>query len=286
MENELASAFAALQQTFSLLCQEVAQLEGRNLKDLWSEVVLRTEQDPTARVLWLLIATLAVSGLIFVLSVCLILFEAAVRLRKKSGPSSNSSQKLRSNSKSADDADKKLAEAIEWAEKMAPRSAIESLRAGDIQAAEKALNAQRRKQPDNVGLIMYLLACRAMRNDAQTYDSLIDEIFPKELSADDAVSRHAAEIGRLLDSARYPESKFPPPEKVFEVDAEMIGDTLGQIAELGSVKTLLDLVRMEFEMGETDQIRHLLVEILVCGTASERKLALNYANRIGRKGES
>ena len=79
---------------------------------------------------------------------------------------------------------------------------------------------------------------------------------------------------------------MPQPSTAFEIDAESLQELLGPMTEFGNVKTLLDLVRIAFEMGETDQVKSLAVEILVCGNVSERKTALNYLKRLDKAPEA
>ena len=282
MEQEFIAVLTALEQTFRVLWQEVMLVEGEFLKDQVSWVVQRIESSQSGRVLWFLIAALILAGVICVLSIGIVIYEAVTIPRKRSHfrvmPAVDISEwNTQSNTQT------KLKETIDWAQKVAPRNVIGKLKAGRINAAEKALIAERANRPDDVGLIMYLLACRAMRNDAAAYHSLIEEVFPDGLKADREVCRHAAEIGRLLAKDKYPVEEIPQPETAFEVAAELIGDTLGPITEFGSVQTLLDLIRVYFEMHDIAEIRHLIVEVLVCGTVAERRQALEYAKLINRK---
>ena len=114
----------------------------------------------------------------------------------------------------------------------------------------------------------------------------MEEIFPDGLNADKEICRHAAELGRLISPDRYPEEVVPQPSNVFEIDADSLQELLGPMTEFGNVKTLLDLVRIAFEMGEIDQVKSLAVEILVCGNVSERKMALNYLKRLDKSSEA
>ena len=286
MDFELASLVSALQQTFSYLLLEATQIEGEHLKDLWEWVVQRSEQDPSARVVWLLIVALVVFGALFVLTSGLALFELTLVSPKKPEPKSSPPKAEHQKVKDAQEQQQKLAETIAWADKVAPVSVIQHLRDGDIPGAEKVLLGKRSKQPDDIGAIIYSLACRATRNDAAAYESLVEEIFPDGLNADEEICRHAAELGRLISPDRYPEEVVPQPSTVFEIDADSLQELLGPMTEFGNVKTLLDLVRIAFEMGETDQVKSLAVEILVCGNVSERKTALNYLKRLDKAPEA
>ncbi len=283
MESELIVIVDELHRTFVYLWREISQIEGNSLKDLWAGATQRINENLSSRVLWILIAALFFSSLMFVICVGLVLADLAVHSQKKSKTTSGPRIKPRSDDGDATAADHELAKILAWADRVAPRNVIETLRAGDIDGAEKALLIEHRKQPENVGLMMYLLACCALRNDSAAYDRLVRAIFPDGLNADEEICRHAAEIGRLISPDRYPEDAIPRPNSVFEIESELIENMLGPISELSNVKTLLDLVRMDFEMGNTDHIWHLLVEIVVCGTQNERKVALNYSRRINQK---
>lgn len=286
MEFELTSLVSALQQTFSYLLLEATQIEGEHLKDLWEWVVQRSEQDPSARVVWLLIVALVFFGALFVLTSGLALFELTLVSPKKPEPKPSPPKTKHQDAKDAQEQQKKLAETIAWADKVAPVSVMQHLREGDISGAEKVLLGKRSKQPNDIGAIIYSLACRATRIDAAAYESLVEEIFPDGLNADEQICRHAAELGRLISPDRYPEEVVPQPSTVFEIDADSLQELLGPMTEFGNVKTLLDLVRIAFEMGETDQVKSLAVEILVCGNVSERKTALNYLKRLDKAPEA
>ncbi len=286
MEFELTSLVSALQQTFSYLLLEATQIEGEHLKDFWEWVVQRSEQDPSARVVWLLIVALVFFGALFVLTSGLVLFELTLVSPKKSEPKPSPPKGEYQDTKDKKEQQQKLAETIAWADKVAPVSVIQYLRDGDIAGAEKVLLGKRSKQPNDIGAMIYSLACCATRNNAAAYESLVEEIFPNGLNADEEICRHAAELGRLISPDRYPEEVVPQPSTAFEIDAESLQELLGPMTEFGNVKTLLDLVRIAFEMGETDQVKSLAVEILVCGNVSERKTALNYLKRLDKAPEA
>lgn len=282
MEAAIFSFFSALEQTFAYLWQHVVRLEGDTLIDLWASMVEQIQLNQSGRVLWFLIAALFVSGTIFLLCVSMVVFEAVAivnpkKQRAKPIGTVALDQVLEGTQTSRDIFQDNINKTISWAKDNAPRNVIEKLKSGEIESAEKALFVELKKNPKDVGLIMYLLACRALQSNPRSYDALVKIIFPLGLDADTEVCRHAAELGRLLTPGKYPTSEIPPPETTFEVEAELIGDTLGPISEFGSVQTLLDLVRVYFEMGEVDQIRHMIVEVLVCGTTEQRESALKFA---------
>lgn len=286
MENELVAFFAAVGQTFYALWQEVSLIEGDSLKEQWLWIVDRMTHERSTRILWLLISGLTCSIIIFLLSASVALYEAiAIPTRRSKArtrrPSKRSNQNLKL--KSNEESDKQLSETLSWAQKVAPRNVVGKLKAGQIDAAESELFEMHKRKPDDVGIIMYLLACRAIQHDIESYETLVNEIFPDGLKAGEAICQHAAELGRLLAEDRFPQSDIPNPESAFEVDAELIGDTLGPITEFGSVQTLLDLVRVYFDMDDVDEIRHLVVEVLVAGSAQERKSALKYAQLLRQK---
>ena len=288
MENELIAFFTATEQTFFALWQEASLLEGDSLQDQWQWIVDRIMHERSPRVLWLLISGLVLSGLLFLLSTGVIVYEAVAISFRKSKARSVQSLRLDQSAQpgTADQSSERLSETIDWARKVSPKNVIGKLKAGQIDAAEKALIEVRKSKPDDVGLTTYLLACRAIRHDIKSYESLVNEIFPNGLNADEDVCRHAAQIGRLLSEDKFPKSQIPDPESAFQVDAKLIGDTLGPVAEFGSVQTLLDLIRVYFDMDDVDEIRHLIVEVLVCGTAQQRKSALEYAKLLKRKSKS
>ncbi len=267
-----------LEQTYAYLWQQVVQLEGDSLNVLWASIVQQFQGDNAARVLWLLIATLFVSGAVFLLCVSMVVFEAITIVNpKKRRIKPIATLALDKVLESKDTSQESLTKTISWAKENAPRSVIEKLKAGEIELAEKALFAELRNNPKEVSLIMYLLACRALQSNGRTYDALVKIIFPRGLDASVEINRHAAELGRLLTPGTYPTSEIPQPETTFELEEELISDTLGPISEFGNVQTLLDLTRVYFEMGEVNQIRHMIVEVLVCGNTEQRESALKFA---------
>ncbi len=282
MENELLAGIKAIEQTFSYLWHEVSQVEGNDLRELWLSVTQQINTEQSSRVLWILIAVLSFSGTMFVVSTGLLIVEFA-RSHKRSLPAKSAPQPHQTLN-GTENKDRTLTKIKIWVDQPVPHHLIKKLQTGDIDGAEKVLIMERQKQPKSVELIIYLLACRATRNDSKQYQKLVNEIFPDGLKPDEEVSRHAVEIGRLIQTDLYPEGDIPCPETIFDIDFSRLGDALDQISEYDSVKTLLDLVRISFEVGNTDAaIRHLLVEIIVCGDSGERKLALDYCRRMNRK---
>ena len=290
MEEVLLTFFMSLEHTYLYLWQAVAatNIVSLNLEGLWAGIVTQF-QDHSGRVVWLLIAALVGSGAIFMFSMGVVLLEAVIitepkrRKFKKVPPPP---PPIHQAPKSTKEIQEQLTKTISWAKENASHSVIDKLKSGNVSAAEKELIAERIKRPKDVGLIMYMLAFRAMRNDGKSYDSLVDSIFPNGLKADTEICRHAAELGRLLSPDKYPVSEYPPPETIFEFDIELIGDTLGPISEFASVHTLLDLIRIYFEMHDFDQIRHLIVIVLVCGNTQERETAIHFAKMVAPRAHS
>ena len=59
---------------------------------------------------------------------------------------------------------------------------------------------------------------------------------------------------------------------------------MGPITEFGDVQTLLDLVRVYVDMGDEAETKHLIVEILVRGDEEQRRQAMTFKNRMGKRG--
>ena len=268
---------------FGVICNEFSQIQGGSITEQWAWVVQRYQSDQVGRSLWILILVLFTSGSIFVVSVGYGLCIRLTRSRKKHKTKSIQGTKPAANTKAYHEAVAK--NAVKAGQPSVPRTMIGKLKAGMLEEVEQALMAERKRRPEHTGLTLYLLACRAASNEPEAYQSLVSEIFSDGLDKESEVGRHAAQIGRIMFPEKYPVDKFPEPKKPFEVEANLIGDTLGPISEFGNVQTLLDLVRVYVDMKELAETKHLIVEILVRGDASQRERALEYS-RIIRKDKS
>ncbi len=280
VEQEATELAFGLGQFLELIQTEFELIEGLYLAERIEFVVQRYQSDPTARILWILIVLMLISGPVFVLSVT---FGFLVRPRRadivesepESKPDSLRTRKQRSSSP-----DKKSGHAHR---KSRPaKSMVGMLKEGRLKDVEKLLLEEHRKQPTDATTVMYLLACRAAA-DSASYDKLISELFSQGLDSSVPICLHAAEIGRLLQPDNYPLSRFPEPERPFEVDTSVSGNTLGPISEFGDVHTLLDLVRVYVDMEDEAEAKHLIVEILVRGNYEQRKQALEFKSRMERK---
>ena len=268
---------------FGVICNEFSQIQGGNIAEQWAWVVQRYQSDQVGRSLWILILVLFTSGSIFVVSVGYGLCIRLTRSRKKHKTKSIQGTKPATNTKAYHEAVAK--NAVKAGQPSVPRTMIGKLKAGMLEEVEQALMAERKRRPEHTGLTLYLLACRAASSEPEAYQSLVSEIFSDGLDKESEIGRHAAQIGRIMFPEKYPVDKFLEPKKPFEVEANLIGDTLGPISEFGNVQTLLDLVRVYVEMKEWAETKHLIVEILVRGDASQRERALEYS-RIIRKDSS
>ena len=248
---------------FGVICNEISQIQGDSIAEQWAWVVQRYQSDQVGRSLWILLLVLFTSGSIFVVSVGYGLCIRLTRSRKKHKTKSIQGTKPAANTKAYHEAVAK--NAVKAGQPSVPRTMIGKLKAGMLEEVEHALMAERKRRPEHTGLTLYLLACRAASNEPEAYQSLVSEIFSGGLDKESEVGRHAAQIGRILFPEKYPVDKYPEPKKPFEVEANLIGDTLGPISEFGNVQTLLDLVRVYVEMKEWAETKHLIVEILVRG---------------------
>ena len=268
---------------FGVICNEISRVQGDSIAEQWTWVVQRYQSDQVGRSLWTLILVLFISGSIFVVSVGYGLCTRLTRSRRKHKTKPIQGNKPAANTKAYHEAVAK--NALNARQPSVPRTMIGKLKAGMLEEVEQALMAERKRRPEHTGLTLYLLACRAASNEPEAYQSLVSEIFSGGLDKESEIGRHAAQIGRIMFPEKYPVDKFPEPKKPFEVEANLIGDTLGPISEFGNVQTLLDLVRVYVEMKELAETKHLIVEILVRGDASQRERALEYS-RIIRKDSS
>ncbi len=280
VERQTTELTVGLGQFLNLVQTEFELIEGAYLADRIEFVVQRYQSDPTARILWILIVLMLISGPIFVLSAA---FGFLVRPRRtdtakpKTKSKPDSLQHRKKYSKSSDKKSEK-----EYRVSRPVKSMVGLLKEGRLNDVEKLLLEEHRKQPTDATTVMYLLACRATV-DATSYDELISELFSQGLDGSVPICLHAAEIGRLLKLDNYPLSRFPEPRVPFEVDTSVSGNTLGPISEFGDVQTLLDLVRVYVDMEDEAEARHLIVEILVRGNYEQRKLALDFKSRMERK---
>ena len=268
---------------FGVICNEISQIQGDSIAEQWAWVVQRYQNDQVGRSLWILLLVLFTSGSIFVVAVGYGLCTGLAKSRRKHKTKPIEGKKPADNIKSYQEAVTKSA--VKARQPSVPRTMIGKLKAGMLEEVEQALMAERKRRPEHTGLTLYLLACRAASNEPEAYQSLVSEIFSGGLDKESEIGRHAAQIGRILFPEKYPVDKYPEPKKPFEVEANLIGDTLGPITEFGNVQTLLDLVRVYVEMKEWAETKHLIVEILVRGDASQRERALEYS-RIIRKDSS
>lgn len=280
VERETTELTVGLGQFLELVRTEFELIEGAYLAERIEFVVQRYQSDPTARILWILIVLMLISGSIFVLSVAigfLIRFRRADSTMPKTEFKPDSVRHRKQRTKSSDkesDQDHRVSRPA--------KSMVGLLKEGRLKDVEKLLLEEHRKQPADATTVMYLLACRATV-DAASYDELISELFSQGLDHSVPICLHAAEIGRLLELDNYPLSRFPEPEVPFEVDTSVSGNTLGPISEFGDVQTLLDLVRVYVDMEDEAETKHLVVEILVRGNYEQRKQALQFKNRMERK---
>ena len=268
---------------FGVICNEITRVQGDSIAEQWAWVVQRYQSDQVGRSLWTLILVLFTSGSIFVVSVGYGLCTGLTKSRRKHKAKTIEGKKPAANTKSYHEAVAKSA--VKARQPSVPRTMIGKLKAGMLEEVEQELMAERKRRPEHTGLTLYLLACRAANNEPEAYQSLVSEIFSGGLDKESEIGRHAAQIGRIMFPEKYPVDKYPEPKKPFEVEANLIGDTLGPISEFGNVQTLLDLVRVYVEMKEWAETKHLIVEILVRGDASQRERALEYS-RIIRKDSS
>ena len=282
-KSSLSNTEAAAVNFSGVICNEISQVHGDSIAEQWTWVVQRYQNDQVGRSLWILILVLFTSGSIFVVSVGYGLCTRLTRSRRKhktkpiqgNKPAANTNAYLEAVAKNA----------VKAGQPSVPRTMIGKLKAGMLEEVEQALMAERKRRPEHTGLTLYLLACRAASSEPEAYQSLVSEIFSDGLDKESEIGRHAAQIGRIMFPEKYPVDKYPEPKKPFEVEANLIGDTLGPISEFGNVQTLLDLVRVYVEMKELAETKHLIVEILVRGDASQRERALEYS-RIIRKDSS
>ena len=281
VQRETADLKIGLGRFLESVLTELDEIEGTYLADRVDFVVQRYQSDPTARILWVLIALLLTSGSIFILSFG---FGVLVRPRRSDGAKFKKEAKTASYQRLAqrsESPDKKSGRAYRVS--APPKSMVGMLKEGRLSDVDKLLFEEHRKQPTDATTVMYLLACRAVAADAISYDDLISELFSQGLDSSVQICLHAAEIGRLLELDKFPLSQYPEPENPFEVDTTVSGNTLGPISEFGNVQTLLDLVRVYVDMGDEAETRHLIVEILVRGNREQRKQALDFKSRMERR---
>ncbi len=280
LEREFTEFSVGLAHFATLIQGEFNQVKGPYVIDWVESISNRYHSDLTGRILWSLVAVLTASGSLF-----MILTAHGLLSRLRNPPArvkGKTSRKDSSRRKSAAGASGQSVK-MQDRNKRVPKSVVGMLRAGLLDEVEALLLEERRIRPADSNVVMYLLACRAAKDDADSYDQLLSEIFPEGLDRKVQICLHAAQIGRILSPSAYPTNRFPEPDKPFEVDAAMSSESLGTVSEFGDVHTLLDLVRVYLDMEEEAETKHMIVEILVRGDREQRIKAVEFLKRMREK---
>ena len=271
-----------LSQLYDLIRTEFEQVEGAYLADQIEFVIQRYKSDLTARILWILITLLIASGSIFLVSFG---YGILVRPKRVETPKREKVSEFESVRQSLQPSQSPFKRSnIQHREQGTPKSMVGMLKGGRLKDAEELLFEEHRKRPADATVVMYLLACRAAGGDAASYGDLLAKLFPNGLDSSVQICLHAAGIGRAVGLDGYPSNRYPEPDKPFEVDSTVSGNSLGPITEFGDVQTLLDLVRVYVDMGDEAETKHLIVEILVRGDEEQRRQAMTFKNRMGKRG--
>ena len=274
MEAALSQLVFAFEQILNAIGHEISLIEGNYLQPMIASVNERIQNNVVGRTMWILIAILFISGLIA--AICLIVGLVSLLNRRKSV--SQTSSKNNHEIEFIEISSPPRLELEEGSSEDMPPTIIGKLKAGQINAAEEALTEEWKKNPQDTNLIMYLAACRLLKNDEAAYDEFAKRVFEQRLDSNDEVCRHIAELGRILSPYKFNKSKYPPPGSALDFENELLGDSLGAVSELGDVETLLDLIRVYTDMGNKADARHLIVEALVRGNEKQRKRAVKYVS--------
>ncbi len=257
----------------AVVADEVRQIQGASIAALLPSIENRMASDRTARVIWLLIfAAVATSGLFLLSALYGFVFRAPV-LEPPASAAQSPPQSV-AYRRETDRASKPLSTSA------GTPSLGELVQSGRYEKAEAAFRASLKHRPEEIGAYLYLFACTALADDAGQYTALAAEIFPDGLDASKQLHLHIADIGRAVSPEDFPLTSYPLPAEPYELKAELVDDSLGAIAEFGDVQTLLDLIKAYIEMQQPNQARHMIVEVLVRGTASQRRQALKMARSL------
>ena len=261
----------------SILRSEIGQIHGDTVVGVWSSVENRMQVDRVARIIWLLIFALTISGGVFAIS---FVYGIIIRAPQVKQPHVAKVKIHRSRARVRPNRlrDEKKSSALKTQVKTEELDKI--IKSGKYDNIEEVFRSKLKHRPDEIGTYLYLFACNALNNEPAKFVSLVSEIFPKGLNASDELHLHIADIGRVVSPKDFPLSSYPSPKEPFEVRTDLIGDSLGSVAEFGNVQTLLDLVRVYMEMEQFDQTRHLIVEVLARGDTNQRWHAMEFSRTL------
>lgn len=264
---------SALLPVYKTINAELALIEGDTVGEKWQWIRQRIDSGQISRIVWLLILGLLVSGFLFITTVIWWFISSRESKITRISKTDETSESVLAATELA--ASQKSTEPTK-SQRTLTRTSVSKLQAGEIEEAEKLLKAELQKEAGDEKKLIYLFACRAMRNDPKSYSALISELYPDGMNSELEISRHIAQIGRLIGVKEFSAIEFPSPANVFDEIQNQKGSTLGSISEFGNVQTLLDLIRVYIEMESFNDAKHLIVEVLVRGDEIFRKNAIEY----------
>ena len=281
---------AAIKRLASVVGNELSKVEGRSLSERVGWVADRVQRNPSGRIIWFIVASIAVLSVAFMIAVAVWLhywlrvsrepLSAAVSATATKAVTDSSKSK---NSPTTHSKPARPAPAGKQLSKVAISSDLETGLIDKVEAA--LLQAIKAKQADPCGII-YLLACCAVKCSSREYSALVNEI--KELGAgeDPSFIAHAGQIGRLLAPEDFDVEDWPEPSGRHSGKSKLISSTFDSVMEFGNAQTLLDMLRTYTDMEDVGAARHLMVQILVYGDGNQRAEALGYARRLADEGKT
>ena len=246
-------------QFYNELATELAQVEGDYLADKYLWIIKRVSDDSKARVIWILIVALFVIFAVLVFSI-LLFFVAFFSRRKRVD---KQSKHLAQESPTPQSASELTTDTEETP--VVPNSDLKKLQSGFLEELENSLLSAVKENKNDYGSILFLFACCAARLDNQRFEELIDEVFEDTPLEQHEVGPYIIQIGRLIDVERLQQSEADAPEAPFTGQSDLLGDTFGEIHDIGGVDTCWNMLQTYVAMRELGKARHMIVELLVYG---------------------
>ena len=242
---------------YNVLATELSQVEGDYLADKYSWIIKRVRNNSEARVTWILIAALFVIVAVLVFSI--LLFFVALFSRRKA--SAKNREHLTQESGIPQSASNFTTDAEEIS--VVPKTDLEKLQKGYLEELEISLLSAVKENESDHGSILFLFACCAARLDKQRFEELIDEVFADSPLEQHEVGPYIVQIGKLVEVERLQQLEVDAPEGPFAGQSDLLGDTFGEIQDIGGLDTCWNMLQTYVAMSELGKARHMIVELLV-----------------------
>lgn len=256
---------------YNALATELSQVEGDYLADKYSWVIKRARNNSEARVTWILIAALFV--LVAVLVFSILLFFVALFSRRKV---TDKNRKHLTQESGVPQSTSNFTTDTEEAS-IVPNTDLEKLQKGYLEELEISLLSAVKENESDYGSILFLFACCVARLDKQRFEELIDEVFADTPLEQHEVGPYIVQIGKLIEVERLQQIEVDAPEAPFAGQSDLLGDTFGEIQDIGGVDTCWDMLQTYVAMNEIGKARHMIVELLVYAEKDLQERAIQTA---------